>query len=186
MTPLQAAGAAVSTAGVVLIGLSFGGGWRSTRIAGPGIAFALVALVGFAAVTVMMADPIRAIGWLPALAISRAANALLGSVLLAIALAGRPRWAAPLLEIRGSPAGRAAGWSPRTAIVLAGLLDVGGLISFGVGLETSLVWLVGLASSFGPVFAVTVAVLVLGERPRPVQWLGIVGIAAGIILIGMP
>jgi len=185
MTPLQAAGAVVSSVGVVLIGLTFAGGWRATRVAGPGIAFALVALVGFAAVTVAMADPIRTMGWLPALIVARTTNALLGSVLLVIALARKPRWAGPLVEICGSPAGRAAGWSPKTAIVLAGLLDVGGLVSFGIGLETSLVWLVGLASSFGPVFAVTVAVLFLGERPRSVQWLGIVGIAAGIVLIGL-
>jgi chloramphenicol-sensitive protein RarD len=72
------------------------------------------------------------------------------------------------------------------AVVLAGLLDVAGLVSFGIGLETSLVWLVGLASSFGPVAAVIVAVLFLGERPRPVQWLGIVAIAMGIVLIGLP
>jgi len=202
MTLLQAAGALIATLGVVLVSLRFQGGLRSARPVGPGLGFALVALVGFAALTVTMADPIRSIGWLPALIVSRGTNVALGAGLLAYALArpsrrfdpflsGGDQVAAPaVVAVPGvvaasGPAGRSVLRSAAMAVVLAGLLDVAGLVSFGIGLETSLVWLVGLASSFGPVAAVIVAVLFLGERPRPVQWLGIVAIATGIVLIGL-
>ena len=202
MTPLQAGGAIVATTGVVLVSLRFEGGLRGARPVGPGLGFALVALLGFAALTVTMAGPIRSIGWLPALIVSRGANAALAAGLLAVALARpSPRFApflrgddpvaraglsAPVVIATPSTvAARGVLRSATTAVVLAGLLDVGGLVSFGIGLERSLVWLVGLASSFGPVAAVIVAVLFLGERPRPVQWLGIVAIAAGIAFIGL-
>jgi len=203
MTLLQAAGAVVSTAGVVLVSVRLDGGLRSVRPVGPGLGFALVALVGFAALTVTMADPIRSIGWLPALIVSRGTNVALGAGLLAFALARPSRRFDPFLSggdqvaahavvavpgvvaLPGLVAARSMLRSAAMAVVLAGLLDVAGLVSFGIGLETSLVWLVGLASSFGPVAAVIVAVLFLGERPRPIQWLGIVAIATGIVLIGL-
>ncbi len=183
MSSLQVAGAAIATIGVVLVGLTFDGGLRNARLVGPGVLFGIVALVGFASLTVTMAEPIRTIGWLPALIISRATNALLGIGLLVVAIARPRRWTAPFLTGGDAPAGPRS-ISPTLAVVLAGLLDVGGLISFAIGLQTSMVWLVGLASSFGPVFAVALAVLVLGERPRPAQWLGMAAILLGIAVIG--
>jgi drug/metabolite transporter (DMT)-like permease len=185
MTALQAVGALVATLGVTFVGLTFAEGIRSIRVVGPGVLFGIVALVGFATLTVTMADPIRTIGWLPALIISRGTNAALGAALLSVALGQPWGWAEPFLAVRARPSPRGRLRSPATAVILAGLLDVAGLVSYGIGLETSAVWLVGLASSFGPVAAVIVAVLFLGERPRPIQWLGIVAIAAGIILIGL-
>lgn len=186
MTSVQAAGAIVATLGVMLVGLVIDDGWRSTRIAGPGVAFAIVALLGFAFGTLLMAEPARALGFLPAITIARIAASVVGVTLLVVAVARRPGWAAALVSIEGSLVGRAASWPAWAVIVAAGLFDVAGFIAFGIGLETSLVWLVGLVSSFGPVFAVAVAVLLLGERPRPVQWSGMAAIGLGIVLIGLP
>jgi drug/metabolite transporter (DMT)-like permease len=70
-------------------------------------------------------------------------------------------------------------------VIAVGLLDVGGLIAFAVGLHDSSTWLVGLSSSFGPVVVVTAGVLLLGERPRPVQWLGLGLVAASVFLIAL-
>ena len=47
LTTVQAFGATIATVGVILTGIAFDGGWRSTRFAGPGVAFAVVALVMF-------------------------------------------------------------------------------------------------------------------------------------------
>ena len=49
--------------------------------------------------------------------------------------------------------------------------------------EVAETWLVGLSSSFGPAVAVLVAVLFLGERLRPIQWIGIVVLGAGMLAI---
>jgi chloramphenicol-sensitive protein RarD len=71
-------------------------------------------------------------------------------------------------------------------IVVAGVLDVVGLIFFVIGLETAPTWMVGLASSFGPAVTILVAVALLGERLKPVQWLGLAGVAVGMVAIALP
>jgi EamA domain-containing membrane protein RarD len=73
-----------------------------------------------------------------------------------------------------------------TTLILAGALDVVGLTVFAIGLETAPTWMVGLASSFGPVVPIIAAVAFLGERLKPIQWSGLVGIAIGMIAIAIP
>jgi drug/metabolite transporter (DMT)-like permease len=180
LTAAQAVGAAIATVGVILAGVVFDGGIRGTRIVSRGIGFALVALVLFAVVTVGMAGPIKAAGWLPVVLVSRIANTLLSCVLLGAALASRSPRLAPFVTT-AEPKTRAA----FGIVVLAGLFDVVGLISFAIGLEVAETWLVGLASSFGPAVAVLVAVAILGERLRPTQWLGLAGIAAGLVFVAV-
>ena len=55
-----------------------------------------------------------------------------------------------------------------------------------IGLETAPTWLVGLASSFGPAVTIIAAVAFLGERLKPIQWVGLGGILVGMIAIGLP
>ncbi len=176
----QAAGAALATMGVVLAGLVFDDGLRSARVVGRGVAFAIVALVLFAVMTVGSAAVIDISGWLPLILLARVTQVVAGWSLLGIGLGLRPRWMAPLLEAPQASSGRAVGIA-----VTAGLLDVVGLISFAIGLERSETWLVGLASSFGPAVAVIVAVAFLGERLRPTQWLGLAGIGAGLAAVAL-
>jgi drug/metabolite transporter (DMT)-like permease len=71
-------------------------------------------------------------------------------------------------------------------ILLAGVLDVLGLLSFSYGLQYAETWLVGLASSFGPAVTIVIAVALLGERLRPIQWVGLAGILTGMLAIGLP
>jgi drug/metabolite transporter (DMT)-like permease len=176
----QAVGAGIATLGVILAGVVFEGGIRGTRIVSRGIGFALTALVLFAVVTVGMAGPIKAAGWLPVVLVSRIVNTIVSCALLGAVLASRsPRLEAFVTAVE--PATRAT----FVLVVLAGLLDVVGLISFAIGLEVAETWLVGLASSFGPAVAVLVAVAFLGERLRPTQWLGLAGIAAGLLFVAV-
>ena len=127
LTLLQALGAALATAGVVLTGVVFEGGWRGTRIVGRGVVFSLIAMLLFTVLTVGLATPIRSAGWLPVVLGSRLANAVtvwivLGIVVLlrsprtSVLLAGSP---AEQRRDRRRPRPRAA-----TAGGLAGLLDV--------------------------------------------------------------
>jgi len=181
LTAVQAIGATVATLGVILTGIVFDGGWRRTRVVGPGVAFSLVALTLFALVTVGMATPIGIAGWLPVLLISRIANA--GSIwtVLAVVTVVRPRGSDTLLA---SSAPRS--WRGFAAAGLAGILDIVGFIAFAIGLQLAPTWIVGLASSFGPVVAVIVAVALWGERLRPAQWLGLTGIGVGLAAVALP
>ena len=188
LTVVQALGAALATLGVVLTGVVFDGGWRGTRIVGRGVVFSLIAMLLFTVLTVGMATPIRAVGWLPVVVASRLANAATIWIVLGVVVA------APAVEWLAAHERLARGWPPSgsgvaravTAAALAGLLDIVGVVAFAIGLEVAPTWIVGLASSFGPVVAVIVAVALWGERLRPSQWVGLTGIAAGLVAVALP
>jgi drug/metabolite transporter (DMT)-like permease len=185
LTPLQAIGAGLATVGVILTGLVSDGGWRTTKVAGKGIGFAVVALVCFAILTIGLAGPIRSAGWLPVLLTARIANAATVALVLVVVFTFRPRAAAPLLT--GST-DRPPGLL-RIAILAAiagGALDITGFVAFAVGLEQAPAWIVGLASSFGPVVSVVVAVVLWGERLQGSQWVGLAGIGLGLAAVALP
>jgi drug/metabolite transporter (DMT)-like permease len=178
LAPLQAVGVVVATSGVVLAAVAFDQGIRSARPVGPGVAYALIALVAFAAVTILLSGPIRAAGWLPIMLLSRIANTSVAWTILGATLVVHRRAAAASPRWRFDR--RAAG-----LVVAAGLLDTAAFVAFAVGLEVSETWLVGITSSFGPVVAVAVGVLMFDERPRRIQWLGLVFVAASVFLIAL-
>ena len=182
LTSVQALGAAVATLGVVLTAVAFDGGIRATRLAGPGVVFAVIALLLFALMTVGLAEAIERSGWLEVLVVSRIVNAVvsIGAVVVLTSLA-HPRLRA-LVQVDTIAVARTS-WA---IVLIAGVLDVTGLIVFAIGLEQAETWLVGLVSSFGPAFTILIAVLFLGERLRRVQWLGLFGVGLGMVLIALP
>jgi drug/metabolite transporter (DMT)-like permease len=185
LTLVQAAGATIATVGVILTGVAFGGGLRGIRFAGPGVVFAIVALVLFAVMTIGSDIVLERTGWIEILLVSRSANAVISVLVLVVAMTALRGPAAPLLQGEKADGGR-VDKRVVAAVALAGLLDVLGLMSFAYGLEVAETWLVGLASSFGPAVTIVVAVVFLGERLKPVQWLGLAGVLVGMVLIGLP
>jgi drug/metabolite transporter (DMT)-like permease len=181
LTPLQALGAAIATVGVILTGVAFGGGLRAIRFAGPGVVFAVVALVLFALMAITMDVALETADWIQVLVVSRLVIALVSvGAIVAIAVgarrpSGRDDTAAPI------PLRRVA-----LLLLVAGALDATGLVSFAIGLSNAPTWMVGLASSFGPAVTILVAVAFLGERLKPIQWAGLGGVAIGMIAIGLP
>lgn len=185
LTLVQALGATIATVGVILTGVAFGGGVHGIRFAGPGVAFAIVALVLFAIMTIGTDIVIERTGWIEILLVSRSANAVISVLVLIVAMTALRGPAAPLLQGEDADGGR-IDKRVVAAVGLAGLLDVLGLMSFAYGLEVAETWLVGLASSFGPAVTIVVAVAFLGERLKPIQWLGLAGVLVGMIAIGLP
>jgi uncharacterized membrane protein len=187
LTTVQALGALLATVGVVLTGVVFEGGWRGTRIVGAGVGFSLIAMLLFTILTVGLATPIRAEGWLPVVLASRLANAATVWIAFGVVRLLRPSGGGMLFAGSTEGTGRAA--TPGRAVsaaALAGLLDVIGVVAFAIGLEVAPTWIVGLASSFGPAVAVIVAVALWGERLRPSQWVGLAGIALGLVAVALP
>ncbi|MEK6720131.1 MAG: DMT family transporter [Chloroflexota bacterium] len=181
LTPLQAVGAVLATIGVVFVGFVSDGNLRETRIVGSGVLFGFAALVLFALMTIASSTPIREVGWLEFSLLARTVNVVAVWLLLVASLATNAPALRPFLA-----AGEARSRRGAIAILLAGLLDVAGLISFTYGLEVAETWIVGLASSFGPAIAVVVAVLFMRERLRPTQWLGLGILAAGLGAVALP
>ncbi len=187
LTPLQAVGALVATLGVVLTGISFDQGLRGTRFASPGVVFAVVALILFATMSIGSDIVIDRAPWLEVLLVARTANAVVSVIVLVVAFTALRAISAPMIEgAEGDDGGGRMDRRVLGAIVLSGVLDVLGLMSFAYGLEHAETWLVGLASSFGPAVTIVVAVALLGERLRPIQWVGLGGILCGMIAIGLP
>jgi drug/metabolite transporter (DMT)-like permease len=182
LTSVQALGAAVATLGVVLTAVAFDGGIRGTRLAGPGVIFAVMALLLFALMTVGLAEAIERSGWLEVLVVSRIVNSVvsIGAVVVLTSVA-HPRLRA-IVQVDTVAVARTS-WA---IVLIAGVLDVVGLIVFAIGLEQAETWLVGLVSSFGPAFTILIAVLFLGERLQRVQWLGLGGVGLGMVLIALP
>jgi drug/metabolite transporter (DMT)-like permease len=141
----------------------------------------LLAMFLFTALTAGMATPIRAAGWLPVLLTSRLTNAATILTVLAVVTIARPRGSEVLLAASGRPSVGAI-----AAAGAAGLLDIVGFVGFAIGLEVAPTWIVGLASSFGPVVAVIVAVALWGERLRSTQWFGLAGIGLGLVAVALP
>ena len=182
LSPLQAFGAAVATVGVLLTAFAFDGGLRATRFAGPGVVFALVALVLFSLMAITTDIALETMSWIQIYTIARVVNASIGIV--AVVVLARRAGSALGHRPEGGPI-----WPyPRIvgALVLAGVLDVVGLIAFAIGLESAPTWMVGLAASFGPAVTIMVAVAFLGERLRAVQWVGLLGILTGMVCIALP
>lgn len=185
LTPLQALGATTATVGVILTGVAFGGGLRGIRFAGPGVVFAIVSLILFAAMTIGTDIVLERTGFIEVLLVSRSANAVISVLVLIVAMTALRGPAAPLLQGDDANGGR-LDKRVLAAVAVAGLLDVIGLLSFAYGLEVAETWLVGLASSFGPAVTIVVAVAFLGERLKPIQWVGLAGVLIGMIAIGLP
>ena len=145
---LQAAGAAVATVGVLLTGIAFDGGIEATRFAGPGVVFALVA-----------PRPLRADGDhvrhrarddVAAPAVRRRSQRQHRRLVILLGRRRSPRTGIAARRRRAD--GRAIVVASRLvgALVVAGTLDVLGLMAFAIGLESAPTWMVGLAASFGP------------------------------------
>jgi drug/metabolite transporter (DMT)-like permease len=210
--PVQALGAVAATVGIALAGISLQRGSGRPRFSGPGIPFALVSLVAWSVSIVVLAVPIREVGWLSASMAARPASALIlfgvlwvvrrrgagvgdmpplapePQVPIDIATVGDEAWGPG--DITGSRARRdriaaRLGRHPYSILVVAGFLETGGFVAFAYGLQVAAAWLVSLASSLGPIVTVSAGVLLFAERPRTVQWLGIGLVLAGVGLVAV-
>ena len=176
LSALQVAGAVLATTGVMMTAVIFeDGSWRSARIVGPGVAMALLTVVLFGLLGVLLAGPIRDHGWLPILLGSRFGNLGAGVVLFVVAMVSGSGRFRTILD-----PGHAVTREIVALLVIAGVCDTAAFSVFAIGLEQAPVWIVTLASSFGPVLVVLFAIVQLGERLRPVQWMGLAALAGGL------
>jgi drug/metabolite transporter (DMT)-like permease len=157
VTPLLGVALALSAFGAVLT--SFEGRARSTR----GAAWALAAGAIFAGV--MLCYAYGDIGWLMQSAISR-------TVSLAIVL--------PVALLSGSVA---VPKRMRPRAVGAGLLELSGVVLLTIAFSLGPPTVAGVTTTQFGTFAVVLGYVLLHERPKPNQWVGIVCTIAGVSLL---
>jgi drug/metabolite transporter (DMT)-like permease len=64
-------------------------------------------------------------------------------------------------------------------------LDTAGFVAFNIGVREADTSLIATASSPYAIVPIVLGVTILHERPKPVQWLGITFVIAGLILLGL-
>lgn len=206
LTPLQGLGVVTATGGLVLMAVLLDGGLRGSRLVGPGVAFALVAIVLWATSTIGLTGVIRQVGWIPVLVGSRAASAVILWSIVALTW-GRALRRRQIADRNASDFARASVDAARVyldparppsgrtfsldrvsigLVMLIGALEAVGFGAVAFGLERSAAWAVALTSMLGPSVTLIFGILVLRERLRRTQWAGLVLVFASLVLIGLP
>jgi drug/metabolite transporter (DMT)-like permease len=162
---LQVAGVAAAIVGVILASREHGPGVEPRAGARASIALAVVAALGFGSFFVGLRASARAdVAW--ALVVLRAAGVVPLAAATALLRPTRPR------------PGRA--YLPLLAI---GTLDLLANGLYAIATRHGLLSIVAVAASLYPLATVALARLVLGERVRRVQEVGIAAAVAGVLLI---
>jgi uncharacterized membrane protein len=172
---LQLAGILAASVGVVLASREQGPGLAPQAGARASVILALLAALGFGTFFVGLRISARVdLAW--ALVSSRAASVAV-LVLAGLVL----RWVRAPAPSRPIPAARAGTVLP--ALLLIGFLDLSANLLYALATRRGLLSVVAVAASLYPLTTVVLARLVLGERVRRIQEVGIVAALAGVVLI---
>ena len=88
-----------------------------------------------------------------------------------------------LMRVRGEPLQLPSGGKALLLVAAVGVLDVGGFVGFNIGVEAAPVSVVAPVASAHPVVTGGLAVLLLKERPRVLQWFGAGVTVAGVVAL---
>ncbi len=159
----------VAACGSILAAIEFKGSGRIQLIGlGPLAAFGAV-LLG-SAITVAMQHPIRTDGWVPTVMAVRIGVAITAG----IALFAVSRFWPGMGGLDGPRNGGARLPKRFVALIAAiGCFDAIAFSSYAIGLSTAPVWLVGIVAATSPIVLLFGGLLILHERLRPLQWVGV-------------
>jgi drug/metabolite transporter (DMT)-like permease len=169
LTLPQTAAVIIATAGSLLASIEIRGVAR-IGIAGYGPPAALGAVVLGSAITVLLQHPIRANGWVPTVIAERTGVAFAAGLALLLAR----KWSWPGMAALGLP-GHPGRLSKRFLALIGcvGVFDAIAFSSFAIGLSAAPAWLVALVAATSPIVLMIAGLVVLHERLRPVQWVGV-------------
>ena len=172
LTLNETAAVVIAATGSLLAAVEFRG-LTQVRFVGYGPPAALGAVILGSAVTVLLQQPIRTNGWLPSVLAERTGLVLAAAFVLAV-VSRRSR-----LERR-----------PISKRLLAFILGVGladtlALSFFAIGLAGAPAWLVGVVAATSPMVLLVGGLLVLRERLRPQQWVGVGLVFASMAILAL-
>lgn len=179
LSALEALGVVVAFAGVVLVSTDLRRVGRIERTAALGLLLAIVAMVALGGFVFGLAYYAEEMGWLLPLLLGRG----LATVALAV-FAGAERRLPARVRLPRGVAFRA--WPRRVLlwVAIVAALDTAGYATFNVGVGHADTAIVATFSSPYAVVPILAGVLLLAERPAPVQWLGIALVVAGLVVLG--
>ena len=162
----------IAAAGSLLAAVEFRG-LSQVRFVGYGPPAALGAVILGSAITVLLQQPIRANGWLPTVLAERVGVVLAAGVALAV-IAARTRLSPRRISKR------------MLAVILGvGLADTLAFSFFALGLAGAPAWLVAVVAATSPMVLLVGGLIVLRERLRPLQWVGVGLVFASMAIIAV-
>jgi uncharacterized membrane protein len=168
---LELIGAGVTIGGVMLVSTDLRALRAGIKGHAPGLPWALVSMVGFGVAAFLLATVSRDAGWVAGMWGSR-----MGQLVCYL----------PLVLLRPKELGRfrGAGGAAIALAMAAGFADILGVAVYSYGTQKGSVSLVLAASAVFPLIAVALSYVYLKERLVPNQYLGILLVVAGLILLG--
>ncbi|MEX1046081.1 MAG: DMT family transporter [Actinomycetota bacterium] len=170
VTGLALLGIWLTLIGVVLAALNLRELRGRASFTGPGIPWALASMALFGVATFVLARYSQDVGWAGPVFLSR-----LGDVIVVVILAAflRRRFT---LGVGARNLGIA---------FASGASDVGGVVFYALGVEAGMISIVSASSVAFILIPVFGALILFKERPALTQWAGVVGVAAGLLLLGL-
>ena len=168
----------IAASGSILAAIEFKSSGR-IQLIGLGPLAALGAVVLGSAITVMMQHPIRSNGWVPTVIAVRIGVAITAGIAL---FAVSRFWPG----IGGLDAPRNSPRLPKRFVALIaaiGCFDAIAFSSYAIGLSTAPVWLVGIVAATSPIVLLFGGQLILHERLRPLQWVGVAFVFSSMAII---
>lgn len=178
LTVAETVAVIIAASGSILAAIEFKGSGRIQLIGlGPLAAFGAVVLGS--AITVAMQHPIRTYGWVPTVIAVRTGVAITAGIAL---LAVSRFWPG----MGGLDAPRDSSRLPKRFVALIaaiGCFDAIAFSSYAIGLSTAPVWLVGIVAATSPIVLLFGGLLILRERLRPLQWVGVAFVFSSMVII---
>ena len=176
----QWAGVVLAALGVVLASLTRTG--EGVRLAGLGPVYAVVGVILGSVANAIVRDPVRDLGPLQAIVTQRIATVAVVVVLVAGAAALTVAMRSSLV-VTAARARRPFDRRLLALLLALGLVDALAFLAFGYALVDTPAWLVGVVSQSGRALAVVGGIVLFRERPSGIQWTGIAGLGAGLVVL---
>lgn len=163
-------GGTVTVLGVMLTSTDIGKLRNGTHSRPPGLLWAIASAVMFGVGGFLLGFFAQEVGWVPGLWASRCAQV---AMFVAISIAMRGQF-------------DHVGWNAGVAIAfVSGAADLLGVVTYSIGASRGLVSIVLIASAVFPLIAVALSIAFLHERPVANQYIGIVMVVVGLLVLGL-
>jgi drug/metabolite transporter (DMT)-like permease len=178
LTIAESVAVIIAASGSILAAIEFTGSGR-IQLIGLGPLAALGAVLLGSAITVAMQHPIRTDGWVPTVIAVRIGVAITAGIALLAVSRFRP-------GMGGLDAPTTSARLPKRFVALIaaiGCFDAIAFSSYAIGLSTAPVWLVGIVAATSPIVLLFGGQLILHERLRPLQWVGVAFVFSSMAII---
>ena len=173
-TGWQIAGIGTAAVGSWFAAVAPGTSWRSTRIVGPGVAYAALNVVA-GAILVLSLRELTARSWAAPLLVLRTSST--AWLLVVSLIAG---WRVSRLRPPGPVRRR---WFAFAIVI--GLLDTIGMVALSISFREAPAWLVGLTAGFAPAIVTVGGVLLLDERLGRLQAVGVGLLGVSLVILAL-